>query len=26
MGWFSADRAILDYAQEIWRAESALPG
>jgi starch phosphorylase len=26
MGWFSADRAILDYAQDIWRAESALPG
>ena len=21
MGWFSADRAILDYAREIWRAE-----
>jgi starch phosphorylase len=21
MSWFSADRAILDYAQEIWRAE-----
>jgi starch phosphorylase len=20
MGWFSADRAILDYAREIWRA------
>jgi starch phosphorylase len=26
MGWFTADRAILDYAQDIWRAESALPG
>jgi starch phosphorylase len=26
MGWFSADRAILDYAQDIWRAESALSG
>jgi starch phosphorylase len=24
MSWFSADRAILDYAQEIWRAESGL--
>ena len=24
MGWFSADRAILDYAQEIWRAEPGL--
>jgi glycogen phosphorylase len=21
MGWFSADRAILDYAREIWRAD-----
>jgi starch phosphorylase len=21
MGWFSADRTILDYAREIWRAE-----
>jgi starch phosphorylase len=21
MGWFSADRAILDYARDIWRAE-----
>jgi starch phosphorylase len=21
MGWFSADRAILDYAREIWRTE-----
>jgi starch phosphorylase len=20
MGWFSSDRAILDYAREIWRA------
>jgi starch phosphorylase len=20
MGWFSADRTILDYAREIWRA------
>ena len=25
MSWFSADRAILDYAQEIWRAEPHLP-
>jgi starch phosphorylase len=24
MSWFSADRAILDYAQEIWRAEPGL--
>jgi starch phosphorylase len=24
MSWFSADRAILDYAQEIWRAEPSL--
>jgi len=24
MSWFSADRAILDYAQEIWRAEASL--
>jgi starch phosphorylase len=23
MGWFSADRAILEYAREIWRAEPA---
>ncbi len=23
MGWFSADRAILDYAREIWDAEPA---
>ena len=23
MGWFSADRAILDYAREIWGAEPA---
>jgi starch phosphorylase len=23
MSWFSADRAILDYAREIWRAEPA---
>ena len=22
MGWFSADRAILDYAREIWRADA----
>ncbi len=21
MGWFSADRAVLDYAREIWGAE-----
>jgi starch phosphorylase len=21
MGWFSADRTILDYARDIWRAE-----
>ncbi|MDH5265638.1 MAG: glycogen/starch/alpha-glucan phosphorylase, partial [Betaproteobacteria bacterium] len=27
MGWFSADRAILDYAREIWRADAlAAPG
>ena len=25
MSWFSSDRAILDYAQEIWRAEPSLP-
>jgi starch phosphorylase len=25
MSWFSADRAILDYAQEIWRAKPSLP-
>ena len=24
MSWFSADRAILDYAQDIWRAEPSL--
>ena len=24
MSWFSADRAILDYAREIWRAEPGL--
>jgi len=24
MSWFSADRAILDYAREIWRAEPSL--
>jgi len=24
MGWFSADRAILDYAREIWNAEPAM--
>ncbi len=24
MSWFSADRAILDYAQEIWRAKPSL--
>ena len=24
MGWFSADRAILDYAREIWRTEPGL--
>jgi starch phosphorylase len=23
MGWFSADRAILEYAREIWRTERA---
>ncbi|HEX4943737.1 MAG TPA: glycogen/starch/alpha-glucan phosphorylase, partial [Usitatibacteraceae bacterium] len=25
MGWFSADRAILEYAREIWRAEPGTP-
>ena len=25
MGWFSADRAILDYARDIWRAEPGKP-
>jgi starch phosphorylase len=24
MSWFSADRAILDYAREIWRTEPGL--
>ena len=25
MSWFSADRAVLDYAHEIWRAEPGRP-
>ena len=25
MGWFSADRAITDYARDIWGAEPGIP-